>query len=249
MPNAPSTTVRGSLDPYRGHRFPREIIAHAVRLYLRFALSFRDVEELLAERGVQVSYETVRRWVAKFGAYYGEELRRREIRRGRTWHLDEMATRVGGRLLWLWHAVDEHGQTLDVLLQERRDTAAAGCFFPRLLTATGGAPPARVTTDKLGSDAAALAQLPELASVEHLHVRAALRCNNRVEQAHQPTRVRERVMRRFKSAASAQRFLDAFSRVGNLFRPRRHLIDAAAYRAVMRERVATWRQVARLQAA
>lgn len=133
MPNAPSTTVRGSPDPYCGHRFPREIIAHAVRLYLRFALSFRDVEELLAERGVQVSYESVRRWVAKFGAYYAEELRRREPRRGVTWHLDEMAVRVGGEPQWLWRAVDEHGETFDVLLQERRiprrpSASSGGCW-------------------------------------------------------------------------------------------------------------------------
>ncbi len=234
---------------YRGHRFPREVIAHAVRLYLRFALSFRDVEELLAERGVVVSYETVRRWVAKFGAQYAEELRRREVRAGRTWHLDEMATRIGGRLHWLWRAVDEHGQTLDVLLQARRDTAAARRFFRRLLAAADGAPPDRVTTDKLGSYAAALAQLPALHAVAHVQVRAAQRCNNRVEQAHQPTRLRERVMRRFRSAASAQRFLDAFSRVGNLFRPGRHRLAAAAYRATMRERVTIWHDVAGLRTA
>ena len=234
---------------YHGHRFPREVIAHAVRLYLRFALSFRDVEELLAERGVTVSYETVRRWVAKFGVHYAEELRRREARPGRTWHLDEMATRVGGHPRWLWRAVDEHGRTLDVLLQERRDTAAAERFFRRLLAVTDGIAPARITTDKLGSYAAALARLPELVGVEHLQVRAARRCNNRVEQAHQPTRVRERVMRRFRSAPSAQRFLDAFSRVGNLLRPRRHLLSAGQYRAARRERVATWREVAGLRAA
>jgi putative transposase len=234
---------------YHGRRFPREVIAHAVGLYLRFALSFRDVEELLAERGVQVSYETVRRWVAKFGTFYADELRQREVRAGRTWHLDEMATRVGDRLQWLWRAVNEYGQTLDVLLQEHRDTAAAERFFRRLLAVTGDTAPARITTDKLGSYAAALGRLPELADVEHVQVRAALRCNNRVEQAHQPTRVRERVMRRFKSTASAQRFLDGFSRVGNLFRPRRRLPGAAAYRAIMRERMATWRQVAGLQAA
>ncbi len=116
-------------NPYRGHRFPREVIAHAVRLYLRFALSFRDVEELLAERGVEVRYETVRRRVAKFRAQYAEELCRRETRSGCTWPLDEMATHVGGRLHWLWRAVDEHGQTLDVLLQAHRDTAAAARFF------------------------------------------------------------------------------------------------------------------------
>jgi putative transposase len=159
---------------YCGHRFPREVIAHAVRLYLRFALSFRDVEELLAERGIQVSYETVRRWVAKFGAYYAEELRRREARLGRTWSLDEMATRVGRRVHRLWRAVDEHGQTLDVLLQARRDTAAAERFFWRLLAVAAGVAPARITTDKLGSYAAALARLPELAGAEHL--RSTRRC-------------------------------------------------------------------------
>ena len=160
-----------------------------------------------------------------------------------------MATRVGGRLHWLWRAVDEHGQTLDVLLQEHRDTAAAERFFRRLLAVTGGIPPARITTDKLGSYAAALARLPALAGAEHLQVRAARRCNNRVEQAHQPTRVRERVMRRFRSSASAQRFLDAFSRVGNLFHPGRHRLRAHEYRATMRERGATWRQIAGLRAA
>ncbi len=235
-------------NPYRGQRFPPEVIAHAVRLYLRFAISFRDVEELLAGRGVQVSYETVRRWVAKFGCQYAAELRRREPPLGRTWHLDEMAARVGGRLHWLWRAADEHGTTLDVLLQAHRDTAAAVRFFRRLLVVTDGVPPARITTDKRGSYPAALAKLPELGGVEHLHVRSALRCNNRVEQGHQPTRVRECVMRRFRSAPSAQRFLDAFSRVGNLFRPRRHLLTAGQYRASMRERVATWRQAAGLAA-
>ncbi|GJG89524.1 IS6 family transposase [Gemmatimonadetes bacterium T265] len=235
------------VSPYRGHRFPAEVIADAVRLYLRCALSYRDVEELLAERGIVVSYETVRGWVAKFGAQYAEALRRREGRPGRTWHLDEAATRVGGRVHWPWRAVDEHGQTLDVLLQERRDTAAAARFFRRLLA--GAVPPERVTTDKLGSYAAALARLPELVGVGHQQVRSARRCNNRVEQAHQPTRLRERVMRRFKSPASAQRFLDALSRVGSLFRPGRHRLAAAVYRATMRERVITWRAVAGLRAA
>ncbi len=225
------------------------MIAYAVRLYLRFTLSFRDVEEILAERGIAVSYETVRRWVTKFGAQYADEMRRREARRGRTWHLDEMAVRVGGRLQWLWRAVDEHGQTLDVLLQEHRDSAAAERFFRRLLAVTDGVPPARITTDKLGSYTAALARLPALAHVAHEQVRSARRCNNRVEQAHQPTRIRERVMRRFRSAASTQRFLDAFSRVSNLFRPGRHRLTAATYRATIRERVATWREVVGLRAA
>lgn len=131
----------------------------------------------------------------------------------------------------------------------QRDTAAAERFFRRLLAASADAPPARITTDKLGSYAAAKIRLPELADVEHLQVRSAMRCNNRVEQAHQPTRIRERVMRRFRSVASAQPFLEAFSRVGNLFCPRRHLPSADQYRATMRERLATWREIASLQAA
>ena len=244
-----SPTVPDRPNPYHGHRFPREVIAHAVRLYLWFAPSYRDVEELLAERGIQVSHETVRRWVAKFGAQFAAELRRREAHAGRTWHLDEMAVRLGGRRHWLWRAVDEHGQTLCVLLQERRDTAAAERFFRCLLAATRNVPPARITTDRLGSYRTALQDIPELGRVEHLHVRSAERCNNRVKQAHQPTRIRGRVMRRFKSVASAQRFLDAFARVSNLLRPRRHLLTAVEYRATMRERDATWREVVGLRAA
>jgi transposase-like protein len=178
------------------------VTAHAVRLYRRFALSYRDVAELLAECGVEVSYETVRRWVGKFGASYAEELRRREARAGRTWHLDEMVTRIGGRLHWHWWAVDQHGLTLDVLLQEHRDTAAGERFFGGLPAAAHGTPPERVTPDKLGSYAVALARLPELAGVEHLRVRTASRGNNRFEQARQPTRVRERVMRRLRSPPS-----------------------------------------------
>lgn len=225
------------------------MIADAVRLYLRFALSFRAVEMLLAGRGAQVSCETVRRWVAMFRAQYADELRRREMRAGRMWRLDGMSTRIGGRLHWLRRAVDEHGQTLDVLVQAQRDTAAAEHIFRRLPAVASSVAPVRVTTDKLGSYAAVMVRVPELASVEHQQVRSAERCNTRVEQVHQPTRLRERVMRSFPSTASAQRFLDAFNRVSNLHRPRRHLLTAAAYWATMRERATTRRAVAGLCAA
>ena len=134
---------------YRGRHFPGNIIAHAVWLYLRFPLSFRDVAELLAERGIQVSDDTVRRWVIRFGPHYAAELRKRDTRPGRTWHLDEMAVRIGRKRHWLWRAVDEHGATLDVLMQERRNTDAAERFFRTLLGHTDSAPE-RITTDKLG---------------------------------------------------------------------------------------------------
>ena len=157
---------------------------------------------------------------------------------------------VSGAVHWLWRAVDERGQTPDVCLQERRDAAAAASrFFRRMLSATHGTPPERITTDDLGSFAAAVARVPELQAAEHLRVRSAMRCDNRVEPAHQPTRLRERVIRGFKRAASAQRFLNAFMRVGHLFRPGRHLLSTHQYRATMRERVATWPAAAGLRAA
>ncbi len=225
------------------HRFPAAVIAHAVWLYHRFALSFRDVEELLFERGITVSYETIRAWVAKFGAQYAAALQTRAARSGRTWHLDEVFTRAGGQPVYLWRAVDEHGQVLDVLLQERRDTDAAERFFRRLLGRAGG-PPDAIVTDSLASYGAAKARIPELAAVEHRRVRAAARLNNRVEQSHQPTRLRERQMRRFKSVPSAQRFLSAFSRFYNHFRVRRHLLTAAEHRSVRQARYEAWRELA-----
>jgi len=160
------------------HRFPAAVIAHAVWLSHRFALSLRDVEELLFERGIALTYETVRAWVGKFGPQYAAE-RRRAARPGRTWHLDEVFTRVGGRQVYLWRVVDEHGQVLDVLAQEHRDTDAAERFFRRLLGHAGG-PPDQIVTDGLASYGAAKARVPELADVAHLRVRAAARLNNRV---------------------------------------------------------------------
>lgn len=227
------------------HRFPAEIIAHAVWLYHRFALSFRDVEELLYERGIRVTHETVRAWVATFGTAYAAELRKREARPGRTWHLDEVFTRAGGQPVYRWRAVDEHGQGLDVLVQAHRDTTAAERFFRRLLGHAGG-PPAAIVTDGLGRYAAAKARVPELAGVAHLRVHAAARLNNRAEPSHQPTRLRERVMRRFKSAASAQRFRSVFSGFGTHCQPRRHLLTAAEHRAVRHARYASWRDLARV---
>jgi putative transposase len=204
-------------DLYRGFHFPAEVISHAVWLYVRFALSYRDVEELLAKRGVQVSYESVRRWVGRFGEPFAAELRRRERRPGRTWHLDEVFVRIGGEQKYLWRAVDEHGQVLDILLQDHRDTDAAERFF-RTLLGHAGAPPERIVTDRLGSYGAALQRVRELNEVEHLQVHSAARRNNRAEQSHQPTRLRERRMQGFKSMDSAQRFLSFFSRICNLFR-------------------------------
>ena len=186
--------------------------------------------------------ETVRAWVAKFGTRYAAELRKRAARPGRTWHLDEGFARMGAKPVSLWRAVDEHGQVLDVLVQEHGDTAAAERFFRQLLGNSGG-PPDTIVTDGLASYGAAKARVPELASVEHLRVRAAARLNNRVEQSHQPTRLRECVMRQRKSVASAQRFLIVFSRFCNHFRVRRHLLAAGTRRSVRRMQYDAWREL------
>ena len=193
------------------HQFPPAIIRHAVWLYLRFTLSYRDVEDLLAERGLDVSYETVRRWVLKFGPLFARELRHRRPRPTARWHLDEMAVAIAGRKFWLWRAVDDEGEVLDLLVQRRRDKAAAEKLMRKLLKKQGFAPDVLVT-DKLRSYAAAKSEIGLSARHEQ-----GLRKNNRAENSHQPTRRRERKMQRFKSPGSAQRFPSIHAAVQNTF--------------------------------
>ena len=194
-----------SAECSKGYRFPKVVISYAVYLYHRFLLSYRDVQELLFERGINVSHETVRVWCAKFGPDLAEALRHRKPKRGRTWHLDEMRVVVGGITNWLWRAVNEHGDVLDVLLQEHRDTDAAKRFFRRLCD--DQELPERIVTDGLRSYGAALRELPELNASEHISVSAAERQNNLIEQSHRPTRYQEQQQRGFKVIKHAQRFL------------------------------------------
>jgi len=228
---------------YHRHRFPAEIISHCVWLYFRFALSFRDVEEMLAMRGVALTYETVREWCLKFGQTYANGLRRRSPRPGDQWHLDEVFLKINGRLHYLWRAVDQDGDVLDILVQSRRDKKAAKKFFRRLLKGLRYVPRV-IITDKLRSYSAAKAEV--LPSVEHLQQKYQ---NNRAENSHQPTRLRERVMRRFKSAGHAQRFLSAFGIIMSHFRPSRHLCTANVYREMMTRRFVAWKEVVVTQAA
>jgi len=226
-----------SLPSYTRHRFPPEIIGHTVWLYFRFALSYRDVEELLAERGVIVTYETARQWCRKFGQVYANGLRRRQPRPGDKWHLDEVFILINGKQHYLWRAVDQDGHVLDILIQSRRNTQAAKKFFRKLLKGLAYVPRV-VITDKLASYGAAKREV--LPSVEH---RQHKRLNNRAENSHQPTRERERRMRRFKSPGHAQRFLAAYGPIASHFRPRRHRLSASAYRQTRDQRFATWRVV------
>ncbi len=226
-----------SAPTYKRHRFPSAIIGHAVWLYFRFALSYRDVEELLAERGVIVTYETVRQWCRKFGQAYANALRRRRPQPGDTWHLDEVFVSINGVTHYLWRAVDQDGHVLDILVQRHRNKAAAKKFFRKLLKGLAYVPRVLITDKRASYDAARREVLP---SVEHRRHKGL---NNRAENSHQPTRERERRMRRFKSPGHAQRFLAAYGPIAAHFRPRRHRLAAATYRQIRDERFATWRVV------
>ncbi len=221
---------------YHRHRFPAEIISHAVWLYHVFSLSLRDVELILAERGIAVTHESVRRWCLKFGRGFAEKLRRRRPRPGDTWHLDEVYLRINGVLHYLWRAVDQHGVVLDILVQGRRNATAARRFFKRLLAGLKYKPK-RIVTDGLRSYGAAKREI--LPEVRH---RTSRYLNNRAENSHRPTRRRERQMQRFKSPEQAQRFLSAHAMVYGHFRPRRHLMTADQYRRARDKAFRIWRQ-------
>jgi putative transposase len=226
---------------YRGYRYPVEIISHAVWLYFRFHLSLRDVEELLAERGVTVTYETIRAWCARFGPSYAAGLRRRRARPSDKWHLDEVQLKIKGKRHWLWRAVDKHGVVLDILVQQRRDQPAAETFLRRVIASTGSEPRV-VITDKLLSYPPALRRV--LPNIDHRRHKGL---NNRAENSHQPTRQRERLMRRFKSAEHAQRFLGSFGASGDHFRVGRYRTAATTRRQMLVDRHSTWREVVGLR--
>ncbi|WP_272976188.1 IS6 family transposase [Deinococcus geothermalis] len=219
------------------------IIGYALRLYHRFPLSQRDVQELLHERGIQVSHETLRQWNIKFAPLLTEELRHREPRRGSRWHLDEVCVKVGGIKHWLWRAVDEDGAVLDILLQEHRDTRAARSFFVHLLREYDV--PEVIHTDKLWSYGygAALRELPVLHAVEHVQVVSTAHCNNLVEQSHRPTRQHERQQLGFKRRRRAQEFLALHARVSNLHRHARTTVPAALRRSRQSAALLLWREV------
>ncbi len=223
---------------YKRHRFPAEIIQHAVWLYCRFTLSFRDVEDLLAERGLDVSYESVRCWVLKFGAAYARKIRRCRPRPDSQWHLDEMFVSIRGKKMYLWRGVDSEGEVLDILVQARRNKKAALKLMRKLLKKQGFAPTI-VMTDKLRSYGAAFHDLDLTAYHETGQYK-----NNRAENSHQPVRRRERKMQGFKSPGSAQRFLAIHSVVYNLFNTQRHLISRKTNRLFRDEAYAQWRNVA-----
>ena len=212
------------MNIYKRHRFPPEIISYAVWLYFRFNLSHRDIEDILAQRGIIVSYESIGLWCIKFGQRYARRLKRRHQGYGDTFYIDEVFVKINGKQQYLWRAVDQEGEVVDVFLQSSRDGAADKQFFKRLLRRHGGAP-REIMTDKLRSYG--IAQRTLIPNTLH---NTAQYANNRAELSHQPTRVRERGMRRFKSTAQAQRVLNVNAAVYNLFNLGRHLVGAEHYR-------------------
>ena len=230
-------------SPYAGYRFPGEVISHAVWLYFRFPLSLRLVEEMLAARGIVVSHETVRQWARKFGQDFANQIRRRLPCAGDKWHLDEVCLMIRGKKHWLWRAVDQDGVVLDVLVQSRRDKQAARRLLRKLLKKQMR-PPRVMITDKLASYGAAKREL--MPSVEHRQHRGL---NNRAENSHQPTRRRERQMKRFKSAGQAQRFLSAHDPIHNLFHLRRDHLTAAQHRDARTRAFEIWAEVSGIAAA
>src|SRR5215208_6769294 len=228
---------------YAGHRFPAAIISYAVWLYFRFPLSLRHVDEIRAARGVVVSHETVRQWGLKFGQTFASQIRRRLPRAGDTWHLDEVAVKIAGKKHWLWRAVDQDGMVLDILVQSRRDKRAAKRLLRKLLKKQCRAPRVMIT-DKLASYGAARKEITP--GVEHRQHKGL---NNRAENSHQPTRRRERQMKRFKSAGQVQRFLSVHDQINNLFHLRRDHIPANEYRAARGHAFATWADISGVAAA
>ena len=222
------------MNTYKRHRFPPDIISYAVWLYHRFNLSHRDIEDLLAERCIIVTRESIRLWCIKFGAIYTRRLKRKHRGYGDTFYIDEVFVRINGKQHYLWRAVDQDGEVVDVYLQAKRDGAAAKRFFKRLLR-NHGSEPRKIVTDKLRSYGVAHRELmPEVIHSTQQYE------NNRAEQSHEATRVRERGMRRFKSVKQAQRFVTVHAAVSNLFNLGRHLVRAQHYRELRVSAFSEW---------
>lgn len=220
---------------FKRHRFPPDVIRYAVWLYFRFTLSFRDVEELLAQRGIEVSYETIRCWTIKFGPQIAENLKRKRPPPSPRWHLDEMVCRVGGKRMYLWRAVDDEGEVLDLIMEPGRDSWSAIKLIGRLIE-NQRTWPERITTDGHPSYSAAL----KILDIPDLHRPGRLRENNRAENSHLPIRRRERKMQKFKSRTSAQLFLTTHAAIYNTFNTQPHLVRRPTLRKFRAEAHAAW---------
>ena len=233
---------------YRGYRFPIEIIRHCVWLYYRFSLSLRDISEMMAYRGLAVSQETVRQWGLDFTMEYANKIRRIKPKPGSTWHLDEVFLKINGEQVYLWRAVDEHAEELDIFLSKKRDKKAAKCFFKKLLNNLEYTPK-RIVTDKLRSYSAAKKEI--MPDVPHIQDKGA---NMRAENSHGRRRVRhvrkrERHLQKFKSLVHARRFLPAYCQIRCFFSRRRHLYSAQEYRELLSNKFNAWNEMSNFKTA
>ncbi|PRX02082.1 UNVERIFIED_ORG: putative transposase [Martelella mediterranea] len=230
--------MQNSHISFKRHRFAPQIIAHTVWVYLRFNLSLREVEEMLLERGIDVSYETVRRWIIRFGPQIARNLRRRQARPSDIWHLDEVVVNCAGCKFWLWRAVDQYGTVLEEILQKRRDKKAARRLLVALMKRYGFGPK-RIVTDKLRSYGAAKTDV--VPNLEHWSHKGL---NNRAENSHLPFRKRERTMQGHRSPGSLQRFVSMHSATRNCFAvpARRRAAQTIRYHRL--EAFDAWREAA-----
>jgi putative transposase len=220
---------------FKRHRYPPDVIRLAVWLYFRFTLSFRDVEEMLAQRVIEASYETIRCWTLKFSQIFAHNLRRRRTTPTGRWHLDEMVVKISGKRMWLWRAVDDEGEVLDMLVQKCRNTDAALRLLRKLLKHQGSQPEI-IVTDGLPSYRAAAREL----GCQNRHRRGRMCANNRAENSHLAIRRRERKQQKFKSQGSAQRFLATHAALYNTFNFQRHLIRRPTLRLFQAQADQCW---------
>ena len=219
---------------YHRRRFHSDVIKRVIWLYFRFNLSLREIEELMAERGVDVSYETIRRWIDIFGTVFAKRIKSRSSNPSPRWHLDEVYTKINGKMVYLWRAVDDEGTVLDIVVQSRRNKKAAMRLLRKLLK-NSGVIPSRITTDRLGSYSAALKDL----NMQSIHDVGG-RKNNRAENSHLPIRRRERKAQRFRSIGSAQKQLSSYGQIYNLFNFQRHLISRTTLKQFRTEARREW---------
>ncbi|PCJ35160.1 MAG: IS6 family transposase [Moraxellaceae bacterium] len=229
------------MNNYKRFRYPSQIISHAIWLYHRFTLSFRDIEEILACRGIVVSYESIRQWCLKFTPAFAKSLKKKQGSLGDEWYLDEVFIKINGKLRYLWRAVDQDGSELDVIVTKRRDKKAAIKFFKKLFKSQHMIP-RKIVTDKLASYKAALDEIGS--NTPHITDQYK---NNIAEISHQKTRQQQRQMRQFKSIAQTQRFLASHGVINNHFRQQRHLLKAKHYREIRDRAFEQWTQVTCVQ--
>jgi putative transposase len=229
-------------NPFRYFNSSPEVIRLVVMMYVRYPLSLRNVEDLLAERGIDISHETVRFWWNRFGPIFAAEIRKRRVEHMRAypqwrWHLDEVFVKVNGKLCYLWRAVDHEGEVLEAVVTARRDKAAALKLLKRIMKKYGL--PQSIVTDRLRAYSAAM---KEINAADRHEVGGRL--NNRAENSHQPFRRRERAMQRFRSMKTLQKFSSVHAEVHNQFNQERHLVTRQVYKQRRSIALTEWRALA-----